>query len=850
MDELALTALFARYRDYRDADALARVFDALAPGLLKVARHLTPDRALAEDLLQTTFLTAMEKASSFDDRRTIRPWLAGILVHHARHQQRKLARKPDGRRLTPRPVYDPSAVAEGRELEEEVDRALDSLPEKYKKVLLPRLIQGKRGPEIARDLGSSPGVVRMQIHRGLGLLRSLLPHSLLAALAGFFWSRSALANVRTQVLAKAVASPGTGSLVSALTFGGLIMYKKTLLITLCAAVVIGVSVRILWTDDSDTEGFEGNAQSARLVTDVDLSATTDPEETEEAVVGRTPLHAGGVEEPAVAKGTLCTGRVLDAHAIPVAGVTIFFRVESIDQVISDGAGRFEYRSTTPGTIPGVAAPYALIRSGRDAEGDGFLLVVARCVDPAGTVVDDDGRPLEGVSIEPRAGRLLDFPVVIDRTDPFRHPSALTNDAGLFAFKGLPAGFATLRLEKKGFEPLIHHVGQESGPEEHFVLHRLEEGMHVLSGIVLDHEGGIVPEALVGFGPNRTHTDRWGEFRLEFHADKISEGGVDLFAAKPGFETRVIAGFGAQAEDLDNPCLEIRFAGPALTITGRLLDGEGNPLCGSGISLWKEEFLSDFSSAEGFAVADEEVQPGDIVGRRAVAKTDEDGKFTLRGLADRCYRLRILDFEKGFAMTSGPVRAGARNVEIRIPPDAFIEKLTGVVVTRQGEPVAGAEVLATVQTVDNSSCNSWYRIKVATTAGDGSFEMTHVCRLDQVHFLVTGDDILPHSVEPEGEPSPSGNRFVVDRRCHFRVELSDPSLADRFHILDDRGERLATWRFTHYGRGSGYQYHRSLNEGKTEVITASDRACFLVLVGENKTRLPIRLVPGEVIVVRH
>ena len=48
MDEQELREQFVRFRDERDAGALAKVFDSLAPGLLKLARHLTRDRVLAE----------------------------------------------------------------------------------------------------------------------------------------------------------------------------------------------------------------------------------------------------------------------------------------------------------------------------------------------------------------------------------------------------------------------------------------------------------------------------------------------------------------------------------------------------------------------------------------------------------------------------------------------------------------------------------------------------------------------------------------------------------------------------------------------------------------------------------
>ena len=57
--------LFARYRKHGDPKALGRVFDLLASELLLVAAHFAADEAQAEDLVQTTFLDAIENVHNF-----------------------------------------------------------------------------------------------------------------------------------------------------------------------------------------------------------------------------------------------------------------------------------------------------------------------------------------------------------------------------------------------------------------------------------------------------------------------------------------------------------------------------------------------------------------------------------------------------------------------------------------------------------------------------------------------------------------------------------------------------------------------------------------------------------------
>src|SRR5687768_3767776 len=72
--------LFARYAQHGAPSDLALVFDRTAPALLEVAMHLARDASEAEDLLQTTFLVAIEKRRRYDPARPLVPWLGGILT--------------------------------------------------------------------------------------------------------------------------------------------------------------------------------------------------------------------------------------------------------------------------------------------------------------------------------------------------------------------------------------------------------------------------------------------------------------------------------------------------------------------------------------------------------------------------------------------------------------------------------------------------------------------------------------------------------------------------------------------------------------------------------------------------
>jgi RNA polymerase sigma-70 factor (ECF subfamily) len=52
--------------------------------------------------------------------------------------------------------------------------ALRELPDAYREVLAMRLVEGLNGPEIAERTGLRPGSVRVNLHRGMALLREKL----------------------------------------------------------------------------------------------------------------------------------------------------------------------------------------------------------------------------------------------------------------------------------------------------------------------------------------------------------------------------------------------------------------------------------------------------------------------------------------------------------------------------------------------------------------------------------------------------------------------------------------------------------------------------------------------------
>src|SRR5688572_14956793 len=133
--------LFAEFCRTREPALLGEVFDACADDLFAVALHLCRDRAAAEDLVQATFLVAIERASRWDGR-PLRPWLLGILHREARQLRRRARRTVDRERLAlpPAPEPPPQRVL-AAEARRAVEGALGAVPQPYRDVLELHLVQ-------------------------------------------------------------------------------------------------------------------------------------------------------------------------------------------------------------------------------------------------------------------------------------------------------------------------------------------------------------------------------------------------------------------------------------------------------------------------------------------------------------------------------------------------------------------------------------------------------------------------------------------------------------------------------------------------------------------------------------
>jgi RNA polymerase sigma-70 factor, ECF subfamily len=133
--------------------------------------HVAP--AEADDLVQDVFLAALRNLGSLRDPVAFPGWLLTI----ARNRANDFHRRTQTLEALPDEVA--GGGTPGQEAQE-ARAALDAvrrLPEAYRETLILRLVEGMTGPEIAARTGLTEGSVRVNLHRGMKMLREKIEGS-------------------------------------------------------------------------------------------------------------------------------------------------------------------------------------------------------------------------------------------------------------------------------------------------------------------------------------------------------------------------------------------------------------------------------------------------------------------------------------------------------------------------------------------------------------------------------------------------------------------------------------------------------------------------------------------------
>jgi RNA polymerase sigma-70 factor, ECF subfamily len=187
-----------------DEDAFRTLVDEHGPFLLRLALMHVPSRAIAEEVVQDTWVAVLNGIDRFEGRSSLRTWLASILLNKARTRGQREGRilpftifrrryeegggpalEPDrfqGRRgerpgwwaRPPSAWESPEERLAADETRKVLLEAIKSLPPRQREVIALRDLSGWPAKEVCNALGLSETNQRVLLHRARSKVRTAL----------------------------------------------------------------------------------------------------------------------------------------------------------------------------------------------------------------------------------------------------------------------------------------------------------------------------------------------------------------------------------------------------------------------------------------------------------------------------------------------------------------------------------------------------------------------------------------------------------------------------------------------------------------------------------------------------
>jgi RNA polymerase sigma-70 factor (ECF subfamily) len=173
-----VASLLERIAASRDKAALASLFGLYGPRVKSMLMKQGADMALAEDLVQDTFVSVWRKAGLYSrDRGAVSTWIFTIARNLRIDQVRRQSNKPyedlDGLQLAS-DAQPGSQYVEQQQVIQRVTGALETLPAEQREVVRLSFIQNLAHPEIAKRLGIPLGTVKSRLRLAYDRLRPQL----------------------------------------------------------------------------------------------------------------------------------------------------------------------------------------------------------------------------------------------------------------------------------------------------------------------------------------------------------------------------------------------------------------------------------------------------------------------------------------------------------------------------------------------------------------------------------------------------------------------------------------------------------------------------------------------------
>lgn len=177
-----------------DEPSFRALVTRLQPLLLRLARSFVRSEAIAEEVVQDTWLAVLEGLPGFAGRSSIKTWVVHILLNRARTRGAREARivplsslakgddsapsadlfsESGGWRSAPEPIS-PERMLDSKETRARLDAAIAALPEQQRLVIELRDVAGLESEEVCELLKLSANNQRVLLHRARDKVRAVL----------------------------------------------------------------------------------------------------------------------------------------------------------------------------------------------------------------------------------------------------------------------------------------------------------------------------------------------------------------------------------------------------------------------------------------------------------------------------------------------------------------------------------------------------------------------------------------------------------------------------------------------------------------------------------------------------
>jgi RNA polymerase sigma-70 factor (ECF subfamily) len=208
-DDPAERRLLARLRAGDEA-AFMEIVDAWGPSMLRLARQFTPSTAVAEEVVQETWVAVLSGLDRFEGRSSLKTWVLRILVNRAKTRGARERRTVPFAALAseesaggfeavaadrflsadharwphhwgaplPRWEAQPEGAAQSAETLALIHAAIEVLPPAQRTVILLRDVEGWDGPQVSNALDITETNQRVLLHRARSKVRAALAEHL------------------------------------------------------------------------------------------------------------------------------------------------------------------------------------------------------------------------------------------------------------------------------------------------------------------------------------------------------------------------------------------------------------------------------------------------------------------------------------------------------------------------------------------------------------------------------------------------------------------------------------------------------------------------------------------------